>query len=102
MRYSPASRRTTTPSRAALAVASLAAGATFAVSVAIAGPWSAPIADAAVAFEPVPVVVDTSTGERVVVDTVYVTAPDPAALVAPASGEGEREHGDDEHEGTDD
>ena len=108
MRHTPPPRRTTTPSRAALAVASLAAAATFAVAVAIAGPWSAPIADAAVAFDPAQATVDAAAGERVVVDTIYVVTPDPASLAAPqARGvdgehEDDGEHDDDEHEGGDD
>ena len=98
MRYSPPRRRTTTPSRPALAVASLAAAATFAVAAAIAGPWSAPVADAAVAFDPAQATVDSAAGERVIVDTVYVVTPEPALAAAPAPREGgERE--DDEHEG---
>jgi len=102
MELSPPPRRTRPSSRLALTVATLAAAGTFAAAVAVAGLPAAPAADAASSAATTSQVLrDPTTGERVVVETVYIVTPAPAAapLQQPAGG-GEPES--DEHEGGDD
>ena len=100
MSLSPTPRRTPRTSRLGLAVATLIAAGTFAAAVAVAGLPVAPTADASVsAPAATQVVVDRATGERVVLDTVYVVTPAPAAAAAPVAPPAERHEGDDGHEG---
>ena len=102
MSLSPSPRRNTRPSRLGLALAALAAAGTFAIAVA--GLPAAPIADAsASAPATTQVVTDPTTGERVVVDTVYIVTPAPAAVpaAAPAAEPAQNREGDDWREGDD-
>jgi len=83
-------------------VASLAAAGTFAAAVALAGLPATPVVDASGAA-PVttPIVADPMTGERVVLDTVYIVTPAPVsapAAAAPEAAPAERDDGDGEHE----
>jgi len=110
MTLPPTPRRSTRASRLGLAVAALAAAGTFAAAVAIAGFPAAPAANASASTPTsTEVTVDPTTGQRVVVETVYVVTPAAPPAVAPAGRhqgdehEGDDEHkGDDEHEGGDD
>ncbi len=107
MSLSPTPRRNTRTSRLGLTVAALAAAGTFAAAVAVAGLPAAPVADASTsAATTTQVVSDPTTGQRVVLETVYVVAPDPLAAAAPQQPrqgndglDGDREH---ESEGGDD
>lgn len=92
MSISPTPRRSPRASRLGLAVASLAAAGTFAAAIAVAGLPAALVANAAGSAPPsTEVVTDPTTGERFVVDTVYVVTPAPAA--APAwQGDSDDEH----------
>ena len=107
MSLSPSPRRNTRPSRLGLTLAALAAAGTFAAAIAVAGLPAAPVADAS-ASAPITtqVVTDPTTGERVVLDTVYIVTPAPAAVPAAAPAqrhaEGEEREGGEEHEGGDD
>jgi hypothetical protein len=112
MQSTPKPRRTTGPSRTALAVATLAAAAALAIPVAITGVGfargadAASAASAASAAQPAPIAVDPATGEQVVVDTIYVVTADPALLAGASSAgvvEAENDdHGQHEHEAGDD
>jgi len=103
MTLSPTPRRSPRVSRLGVALAALAASGTFAAAVAIAGLPSAPVADASVtAPAPTQVVTDPTTGERVIVDTVYIVTPPPAADAAPVAAPPEHEGAEQEgaeHEG---
>jgi hypothetical protein len=102
MELSPPPRRTRPTSRLALAVAALAAAGTFAAAVAVTGLPAAPAADAASsAATTSQVLQDPATGERVVVDTVYIVTPAPAAAL-PQQPPGGGEPEGDGHEGGDD
>jgi hypothetical protein len=103
MTLSPTPRGSPRVSRLGLALATLAASGTFAAAVAIAGLPAAPVADASVsAPATAQVVTDPATGERVIVDTVYIVTPPPAADAAPVAAPTDRHEGDDEHEGGED
>ncbi len=97
MEPTPGPRRPTAASRLGLAVATLAAAGTFAAALLVAGLPTAPVTDAAAAAPTSAVTTDPSTGERVVVDTVYVLTPAPAAQPT-STGRQDGEH-EDEHEG---
>ena len=107
MSLSPTPRRSPRASRLGLAVAALAATGTFAAAVAIAGIPAAPVADASASAPTITqLAADPTTGERVVLETVYIVTPAlPAAAVPqqPRQGndelDGDREH---ESEGGDD
>ncbi len=99
MNLPPQLRRPRPTSRLALAVATFAAAGTFAAAVAVAGFPAAPAADAAASMPTTSeVLVDPATGERVVVDTVYIVTPAPVAA-APQQPFGGDEHEGGEHEG---
>ena len=95
MQPSPKPRRTTGPSRTALAI-----------PVAISDFGFPRAADAASAAQQAPVAVDPATGERVVVDTIYVVTADPALLAGTSSAgvvdEERDDQGQHEHEAADD
>lgn len=95
MTLSQTPRRSTRTSRLGLAVAALAAAGTFAAAIAVTGFPAALVANASASVPTsTEVLADPTTGERVVVDTVYIVTPAPALAVAPA----ERHEGDDEHD----
>ncbi len=95
MTLSPTPRRSPRASRLGLAVAALAAAGTFAAAIAVAGLPAASVANASgSAPTSTEVVTDPTTGERVVIDTVYIVTPAPA----PAAAAPQERRGDDEHE----
>jgi hypothetical protein len=104
----PALRRTSRTSRLALAVAALAAAGTFVAAVVLTGPLAPPAVDASVGTATTSQVVENpTTGERVVIDTVYVVTPAPvatpeAAAPAPPAVRGDEGEGDEGNEGGDD
>jgi hypothetical protein len=102
MQRSTPPHRANATTRIALAMATLAAAGTFAAAVAVAGLPAASAADAAASGPTTSqVLVDPATGERVVVDTVYIVTAAPAA-VTPLQPARDGEHEGGEHEGGDD